>query len=67
MRGCAVVDGGDRRREAAARRHRYERGDCQCGGDMPGRCPGPELCPMADREDGQPDEAQEWNDYDPDC
>lgn len=19
---------------------------CQCGGDMPGRCPGPAFCPM---------------------
>ena len=28
---------------------------CRCGGDMPGRCPGPAFCPMCepdDEEDG---------------
>lgn len=24
---------------------------CQCGGDMPGRCPGPSLCPMCQTDD----------------
>jgi hypothetical protein len=25
--------------------------ECQCGGDMPGRCPGPEFCPMCVDDD----------------
>lgn len=29
-------------------------GRCQCGGDMPGRCPGPANCPMC-----QPEEEEE--------
>ncbi len=38
----AWLDRQDRRKHA-----------CQCGGDMPGTCPGPENCPMvADEEDG---------------
>lgn len=24
---------------------------CKCGGDMPGRCPGPRNCPMCDDEE----------------
>lgn len=24
---------------------------CRCGGDMPGRCPGPASCPMCDHDD----------------
>lgn len=24
---------------------------CQCGGDMPGRCPGPHACPMCQEDD----------------
>lgn len=24
---------------------------CQCGGDMPGRCPGPHACPMCQTDD----------------
>jgi hypothetical protein len=23
---------------------------CRCGSDMPGRCPGPENCPMCEEE-----------------
>ena len=37
----------DYKREAAEERERMHRQACQCGGDMPGRCPGPEACPMA--------------------
>lgn len=29
---------------------------CQCGGDMPGRCPGPANCPMCQNEDETEDE-----------
>ena len=24
---------------------------CECGGDMPGRCPGPRNCPMCQPDD----------------
>lgn len=24
---------------------------CQCGDDLPGRCPGPDNCPYSDRHD----------------
>lgn len=42
-----------RRRLAAAGLTTADTGDqqparCQCGGDMPGRCPGPHACPMVD-------------------
>jgi hypothetical protein len=23
---------------------------CQCGSDMPGRCPGPQFCPMCETD-----------------
>ena len=29
---------------------------CQCGGDMPGRCPGPANCPMCESTDDGEDE-----------
>lgn len=37
----------DYRREAAEEREAKRRHTCQCGGDMPGKCPGLENCPMA--------------------
>jgi hypothetical protein len=37
--------------EAAAERKAKRRDDCQCGGDMPGRCPGPAFCPMCQPEE----------------
>lgn len=37
----------DYRREAAEDRANKHRHACQCTGDMPGTCPGPENCPMA--------------------
>ena len=32
---------------------------CQCGGDMPGRCPGPDVCPMVAQEEDE--DAQPWS------
>lgn len=41
----------DARREAIDERRAYLRATrCQCGGDMPGRCPGPRFCPMVRTE-----------------
>lgn len=37
----------DDMREAAEERAAKRRHACQCAGDMPGKCPGPENCPMA--------------------
>lgn len=37
--------------ERAQERHRRNANRCQCRGDMPGRCPGPENCPCVDREE----------------
>jgi hypothetical protein len=39
-----MMDAADER--AAIRRER-----CQCGGDMPGRCPGLAFCPMCQPEE----------------
>ena len=39
-------------------RRRRSRG-CRCGGDMPGRCPGPENCPMCQDDDDDELEAAE--------
>ena len=36
----------DYEREAAEERDRKRGHACQCGGDMPGACPGPDACPM---------------------
>lgn len=30
---------------------------CRCGGDMPGRCPGPSNCPMRQPEKDADDDA----------
>lgn len=30
---------------------------CECGGDMPGRCPGPRNCPMCQPDEGDGEEA----------
>lgn len=45
---------------------------CGCGVMQVFSEEGMELCPECDdsddyEDDGQPDEAQEWYDYDPDC
>lgn len=37
----------DYRREDAEEMRRLRKDACQCGGDMPGRCPGVEACPLA--------------------
>lgn len=29
---------------------------CECGGDMPGRCPGPANCPMCQPEEEETEE-----------
>lgn len=42
----------DERREARADELHRRRGTaCQCGGDMPGTCPGPANCPMCESFD----------------
>lgn len=42
----------DLRAEDRANRRAYLRATrCQCGGDMPGRCPGPSACPMCQEDD----------------
>lgn len=38
----------DYRRDAIDARRRTR---CECGDDLPGRCPGPENCPYASHED----------------
>jgi hypothetical protein len=38
------------------RRQRNRRFACQCGGDMPGTCPGPANCPMCDDETDEDDD-----------
>ena len=38
---------------------------CGCHFDWKGCCP--ECCAEPPDDDGQPDEAQEWQDFDPDC
>ena len=35
--------------------------------DVKDMCQSNDLLPEEDEGDGQPDEAQEWHDYDPDC
>lgn len=47
----------DEMEEVYAAREARRRSRCQCGGDMPGRCPGPAFCPMCaddevEEEDG---------------
>lgn len=45
-------DDEDERIEAAQeRRERRSYGRCQCGDDLPGRCPGPQNCPQADNSE----------------
>jgi len=47
---------------AEARRERrafYRATHCQCGGDMPGRCPGPAFCPMCAPQDDEVEEDEE--------
>lgn len=37
-----------------ARASRRFRDACRCGGDMPGRCPGPANCPMCQDDEEEP-------------
>jgi len=48
-------DEADEARAEAAHERRVARQarKCQCGGDMPGTCPGPENCPMCDPIDDE--------------
>lgn len=44
---------------AEARRERralYRATHCQCGGDMPGHCPGHAACPMREQEKEEGDD-----------
>jgi hypothetical protein len=43
--------------DALARGLRWQK--CQCGGDMPGRCPGPANCPMCEPSQDETDEARD--------
>jgi len=45
--------------------HRVERDPIMLDAETCGQCGGYLAC--MDEDDGQPDEAQEWHDYDPDC
>ena len=45
----------DWRREATDARDERNRADCQCFGDMPGRCPGHENCPMCETDKDEAD------------
>jgi hypothetical protein len=38
------------------RQQHLRRYACQCGGDMPGRCPGPANCPMCQEDEEDADE-----------
>ena len=40
--------------EERARSRRGALGACRCGNDLPGRCPGPDNCPMCD-DDQEPE------------
>jgi hypothetical protein len=42
------TDEADARAHDAAKRRAQS---CRCGGDMPGFCPGPDRCPMCERDD----------------
>ena len=42
--------------EFAAERRARRGTRCQCGGDMPGICPGPHACPMCQERDEEGDE-----------
>lgn len=44
-------------REEFEEERRARRADrCRCGGDMPGRCPGPAYCPMCREKDDEDDD-----------
>lgn len=46
----------DLRREDIDERHARRRASaCQCGGDLPGRCPGPQNCLYSDFAEGDDD------------
>jgi len=51
--GFYVGDEDERRDALEARRSKRFKGACRCGTDMPGRCPGPENCPMCQEDDEQ--------------
>lgn len=38
----------DERMEAEAHRRSRRAHGCRCGSDMPGRCPGPDNCPLCE-------------------
>lgn len=42
--------------EDAPPRPRRRSEHCQCGDDLPGRCPGPDNCPFSDRNDDDNDQ-----------
>ena len=50
----------DERREAIDERRAYLRATrCQCGDDMPGRCPGPMFCPLCQSSSSDDDEDED--------
>ena len=63
--------GWDDRDEAEARAEAMEarrRLGCQCGDDLPGRCPGPMNCPYSDyAPDDEDGDSSEDEDPYPDC
>lgn len=61
IEGDEMIDDDDFYEERAeARRERralYRATHCQCGGDMPGHCPGPAACPMCEQEKEEGDDS----------
>ena len=49
--GFYIGDEDERRDALEARRSKRYKGACRCGTEMPGRCPGPENCPMCEEDD----------------
>ena len=48
------------RREAIDHRRAMRRAfSCQCGDDLPGRCPGPQACPYSDFNADDEEEAEQ--------
>jgi hypothetical protein len=54
------IDDDDLRREALdERRARSRATRCQCGDDLPGRCPGPAACPYSADEEAEDADADQ--------
>ncbi len=57
------------REDAEIEREQYEahrlKTQCQCYAEMPGFCPGPQRCPLVDKDEDEPDQYGDDNELDP--